>query len=995
MEKKKPSGPPKEIKQINSVTWELPISYKKGMKVPARIIASKELMQGMDAGVFEQVTNVATLPGIQRYAFCMPDGHWGYGFPIGGVAAFDPEKGGVISPGGIGFDINCLVSGSKILTDLGYTKAIEDFESDFVEVESFNSPYILKSLKCNQSVLSFDIAEKSFSSKELGYFMKKKHLNQICHIKTKLGYSVEVTADHPILTKRGMLEATKLSTGEEIAVVPFSGVPFEIVTDGVLIDDETLFTKQEVDELKKRNLFPLVLANDKLPLLTKLFGYLLGDGQIYISGQKGFVCAYGSEEDLKTIQQDIKKLGFSARIYGRERDHSIPTRYGLIEFSNKSYELHVSSKALAKLFFSLGYPQGTKTNTLFLVPEWIMQSPLWLKRLFLSGLFGAELSKPRTHTKTGFDCPIYSINKNTPYLDNAREFCIQIMKLLEEFKVTSDKLIERDDYHNRFGKTSRIRLQLSSNEDNLLKLWSSVGFSYNKKRELLSHLAILYIKEKKQLTQKRKEIALKIKEYRAKGLKLGEVQKLFESSEVNKRFITRHYYENKSHRITLNFLAFNEFVELKLKEYGEYGCFFDTVESITKKQYDGYVYDFNIPDTHNFIAEGIIVSNCGMRLITTNLTSEQVKPRIKQLVDELYKAVPAGVGCQGFVKISKEEFKNVMENGAQWCVKNGYAWPEDIKHIESNGKIPLADASKVSEKAIKRGFDQLGTLGSGNHYLEIQEVREGQIFDIKAARVMGIDKVGQIVIMVHCGSRGFGHQIGTDYLRKFLEVMPKYGIEIIDQELACAPFNSPEGQDYYKAMACAANMAFANRQVITNQIRKVFENVFGKTAKEMAMNLVYDVAHNIAKLEKYIIDGKEKTLLIHRKGSTRAFGPKRNNEIPEDYKEIGQPVILGGSMETGSYLLVGTDKSEEVFASTAHGAGRTMSRISAMKEFRGDELQKSMEKRGIYVHAVTMKGLAEEAGKAYKDINEVVNTLNEAGITKPVVALKPIGNVKG
>ena len=387
--------------------------------------------------------------------------------------------------------------------------------------------------------------------------------------------------------------------------------------------------------------------------------------------------------------------------------------------------------------------------------------------------------------------------------------------------------------------------------------------------------------------------------------------------------------------------------------------------------------------------------NCGMRLMTTNLSIEEVRPKIKELVDELYKAVPAGVGCQGFVKISKEEFKDVMKDGAQWCVDRGYAWPEDIEHIEDKGKIAWADPSKVSEKAVKRGFDQIGTLGSGNHYLEIQEVREGNIFDQEAAKAMGINKVGQIVIMVHCGSRGFGHQIGTDYLRTFLDVMPKYGIEIRDKELACAPFNSPEGQDYYKAMACAANMAFVNRQVITNQIRKVFAQVFGKTAKEMEMNLVYDVAHNIAKLEKYNIDGKEKTLLVHRKGSTRAFGPSRVDDLPKEYHPFGQPVILGGSMETGSYLLVGTDKADETFASTAHGSGRTMSRSAAKREVDGAQLQQSMEDKGIYVHAVTMKGLAEEAGKAYKDINVVVDTLNQAGITRPVVALKPIGNVKG
>ena len=387
--------------------------------------------------------------------------------------------------------------------------------------------------------------------------------------------------------------------------------------------------------------------------------------------------------------------------------------------------------------------------------------------------------------------------------------------------------------------------------------------------------------------------------------------------------------------------------------------------------------------------------NCGMRLMTTNLTIDEVKPKIKELVDALYLKVPAGVGCKGFVKVSKDEFKELVEEGAGWCLKKGFATQHDIEHIEDHGKIASADASKVSEKAVKRGFDQIGTLGSGNHYLEIQEVREGNIFDKEAAAAMGITKVGQIVVMVHCGSRGFGHQIGTDYLRTFLEVMPKYGIKIRDKELACAPFNSPEGQDYFAAMACAANMAFVNRQVITHRIREVFERVFEKSQEELGIKLVYDVAHNIAKLEKYNIDGVEKELLVHRKGSTRAFGPKRAKDLPEEYRKFGQPIILGGSMETGSYLLVGTDAADDTFASTAHGAGRVMSRMAAKRQFTGEKLLKDMESKGIYVHGVSMKGLAEEAGKAYKDVDVVVDALKEAGITRPVVALKPIGNVKG
>ena len=384
-----------------------------------------------------------------------------------------------------------------------------------------------------------------------------------------------------------------------------------------------------------------------------------------------------------------------------------------------------------------------------------------------------------------------------------------------------------------------------------------------------------------------------------------------------------------------------------------------------------------------------------MRLVVTNLTYKEVQPKLKELVDTMFKTVPAGVGSRGFVDANKSQFKEIMAYGSKWCVENSYGWQEDLERTEGYGRIDWAEPEKVSAKAIERGLNQIGTLGSGNHYLEIQVAKAENVYDENLAKKFGIFSPEQVVIMVHCGSRGMGHQVGTDYLKLFLDVMPKYGITILDEELACAPFNSPEGQDYYQAMACAANMAFANRQVITHRIREVFSAVFGKSARELEMNLVYDVAHNIAKLEKHLVDGKEKELLVHRKGATRAFGPKRGVSLPQEYAAVGQPVIIGGSMETGSYLLVGTDGADMTFASTAHGAGRTMSRTKAKNLVRGDQLQKDMEQRGIYVHGVTMAGLAEEAGQAYKDINVVVDSLAKAGITRPVVALKPMGNVKG
>lgn len=385
--------------------------------------------------------------------------------------------------------------------------------------------------------------------------------------------------------------------------------------------------------------------------------------------------------------------------------------------------------------------------------------------------------------------------------------------------------------------------------------------------------------------------------------------------------------------------------------------------------------------------------NCGVRVIRTNLTLDEVQPKIKELVNHLFERVPCGVGCKGFIKPSKEEFKELVTKGAAWAVEHGFGWKEDIERIEENGCIKSADASKITDRAIARGYEQIGTLGSGNHYLEIQYVKE--IFDKKTAEKFGITKENQICVMIHCGSRGFGHQVATDYLKIFADAMPRYGITIPDRELACAPFKTKEGQDYYAAMACAANLAFCNRQVIMHRVRECFSKVFGKSAEELEMHLVYDVAHNIAKLEEHIIDGKKTKLLVHRKGATRCFGPGRA-EIPELYRKVGQPVLIGGSMETGSYILVGTKKAEqETFGSTCHGAGRTMSRAKAKKIVRGDQLQKEMEQHGIYVKAVSMSGLAEEAGLAYKDISDVIETMHESGVSTKVVLLKPIGNVKG
>jgi tRNA-splicing ligase RtcB len=387
--------------------------------------------------------------------------------------------------------------------------------------------------------------------------------------------------------------------------------------------------------------------------------------------------------------------------------------------------------------------------------------------------------------------------------------------------------------------------------------------------------------------------------------------------------------------------------------------------------------------------------NCGMRLVRTDLCWPEVRPRLRELVDALAERVPAGTGRDGFVRLDEERFREVLREGARWAVGEGYGAPDDLARTEAGGCFASADPDCVSERAISRGRRQLGTLGSGNHYLEIQVLQPEGVFDEKLAHAFGLDRPEQVVVMFHCGSRGFGHQVATDYLHDFLRAMPsKFALPVIDRELACAPFDSQEGRDYYAAMCCAANMSFANRQVILHRIREVFADVFGRSPEALGIRQVYDVAHNTAKLEDHGSGRQRRRLLVHRKGATRAF-PPGHPELPPEYRETGQPVIIGGSMETGSYLLAGVASGASAFFSTAHGSGRTMSRTRARKLVRGRELQDRMAARGILVRTSSLRGLAEEAGFAYKDVHAVAAASEEAGLSRRVAHLVPVGNVKG
>jgi len=423
-------------------------------------------------------------------------------------------------------------------------------------------------------------------------------------------------------------------------------------------------------------------------------------------------------------------------------------------------------------------------------------------------------------------------------------------------------------------------------------------------------------------------------------------------------------------------------------------------------------FSFAMPDIHHgygfaiggvaaFDADEGIISpggvgydiNCGVRLIRSALDYDDIKAQVKPLIDAMFRNIPSGVGVGGKRKLSRAEVDQVLVRGAEWAVSEGYGWKSDLETTEENGAIKGGDASVVSENAKKRGAPQLGSLGAGNHFLEIQRVDE--IYDSVAAAAYGITHVGQVTIMIHTGSRGCGHQICTDYLDTMRRANHKYHIPLVDRELSCAPASSEEAQQYFTAMKCGANYAWANRQMITHWVRESFEQVLDEDAHRLGLSQVYDIAHNMAKLEEHEYEGRARRVYVHRKGATRAFGPG-HLAVPQQYRSVGQPVIIPGDMGSASFLLMGTAKAmRETFGSTCHGAGRKMSRTAANKMFRADQVRAKLQEQGIYLRAASRRGVSEEAPGVYKDIDDVVEIAHNSGIALKVARMRPMGVVKG
>ena len=980
-----------KLEKINDFTWQIPKTYNPDMHVPTVIYADESLLQKMTQDrTLIQGANVATLKGIYKYSIVLPDGHEGYGFPIGGVAAMDATDG-VISPGGVGYDINCLTGDSSILTADGFWIKIKDFE----KFEKNNT----------YELLCVDLKNHKIAKTNFFRFIKMLPKGKVYRITTEAGYKITATEDHPFLTPNGMVQLKELKEGDKVAVYPFEGVQYEEPPKKVIIDENLCkipFTseykrKAIIEELKKRNLLPLYMNDKKIAILAKIIGYITGDGTICFVKGKGYVWFYGRREDLKRIREDIKKLGYTAsKIYKRTRHHEISTKYGLKEFVSTEYYMKVSSSSFASLLVELGAPIGDKTKVKFEVPSWILESPKWIKRLYLGALFGAELTTPKSVYKYNFYCPVLGINKSKDNAKNGYKFLKQISILLKDFGIKVAKISIRKEGKRKTGEEIvRLRLIISSEPQNLINFFGKIGYIYNEKRNYLSNLACHYLRLKLNIIKKRIQIAKQVKVLKHKERPIEIYNKLV-SKYINMRFLERALYENykTQPRIAQEFISFKEFINNPSFVASDF--IWDKIIKKEEVRYFDYVYDFTVnhPD-HNFIANNFIVSNCGVRLLVTNLDEKDVRPKLQELMTTLFNNVPSGLGSRRKdFKVTHSTLDRIAIEGAKYIIDNyGLGWSEDIKHIEEEGAMDGADPSKVSPVAKDRGMAQIGTLGSGNHFLEVQRV--DKIFNREVAKAFGITHENQITVMIHTGSRGYGHQICSDYLKVMERAIHRYNIKIPDRELACAPASSPEAEQYFSAMACAVNYAFANRQAITHWVRQSFERVFNTSADKLGMKLVYDVAHNIAKLEEHRVNGERKKVYVHRKGATRAF-PPNHPQIPADYRSVGQPVIIPGSMGTASWLLVGTEKAMDLsFGSTAHGAGREMSRAGAKRQLTASYVEESLRRKGIVARAASKAVLVEEADESYKNVDKVVEVSHNVGIALKVARLVPIGVAKG
>lgn len=979
-----------EIEKVDEVRYTIGKDAKKGMTTGVTLYANEALFEKIKRDdTINQAVNATTLPGIAGNVLVMPDGHEGYGLPVGGVVAFDAENG-IVSPGACGYDINCLHPDARVYDANGAWHRIKDLRD------------------CSQELISFDKSTNNIIRTRHILFLEKRSCKHVLKIKTFSGREILATPDHPILTSNGMTRAADLIKGEKVVVFGFEGVeytaPFKRVLVSVEMIDEALARLGVTDRgnglaqvrkhLHSLGFYSLNSQDSRLSILIRLLGLVFGDGTIPRSKRgNNYTTFYGKREDLLRVQEDITLLGFKSTIQHRQRHHRITTAYGTREFDYEENALTVSSAGFSALMVAFGAPIGNKAVQPYRVPEWLMNAEEWQKRLFLAAYFGAECSKPMVHNGLNFSPPSFSINKLIGLEDNAVAFLLDVKSMLASFGVETapPRIVEGYRYKGKKGVSIGFRLSIMSNTGNLRRFFGNVGYAYNKKKERLASIATVFLSCLERVRNERNVVRLAAREMYQNGGSLGEIVHKLSTDNAGEGFIEHSIWEERGEARIHTFLRFDDFA--KESELGESGLVYDKIDGIEDLEYDGSVFDITMDNpNHNFFANGIVVSNCGVRLIKTNLEEKDVKPKMRQLLDLLFKNVPSGVGSELKSGLNANDLEAICTEGVPYVISKGFGLPGDTEFIEENGAVAGAGFEKVSKDARARGKHEVGTLGSGNHFLEIQKV--DKIFRKEVAKVYGLHE-GQIVVMIHTGSRGFGHQICSDYLRTLVEYRRRKGISIVDPELAYAFVEDKEAQDYLQAMRSAINFAFVNRQVITNSVRKSFEEVLGRSADAMGMDILYDVAHNIVKLEEHMVNGKRMKLLVHRKGATRAF-PKGHREVNAAYRSVGQPVLIPGSMSTASYVLCGAEGSmNETFGSSCHGAGRVMSRHQALNDIPAEKTLSTLEEKGVQIAVRSRKLISEEAEWAYKDVDDVVSVVEKAGLAGIISRNVPLGVVKG
>ncbi len=929
------------LERLRENVWEIPQSG--GMRVPARVLASERLLEeiGQDKSL-AQLRDTAHLPGIQKYALAMPDAHQGYGFPVGGVAGIDAEDG-CISPGAVGYDINCLPGDAEVRLSFGRRLPIGELRDRFED---------------ERAVVAGD--ELVASPVRLFADSGTKPVHEV---ETETGERIEATADHPFLTPDGMVELADLEPGDAVLVQPFRGLEHEPPAD-VTVLTEADVAEDDGQALSSKGLLPLSTADEAFNRLLRVLGFFTGCGAFGGEGETRFS---GDADTLEGVREDVHELGFD------------PSEIRAAGDGRARFE--TNSTAFRTLLEELGAPEdGSGVET----PRYVEALASWQKALYYAAYFGAEMDAP-AGGNAGLEPPAISRTHTAETVEAGRSFLADTAAFLAEVGVDTTRSAERDD--STAAGTVRLRLEIESDPENLRTFLSTVGYRYDREKRRAAVAAIQYLKATDGERGAGERADAGAPALADGGKQRPKAPDSGRSGEQERLGDRRRSEMSSEPNLSRGFGEFRASLSVRDTLTVE-----TTVASIAESG-EKPVYDIGVEhDAHNFLAEGFVVSNCGVRMVRTNLTDDDLRGREEELADRLFEAVPTGLGGGGAIDVSGGEMEAILEDGVEWAVENGYGVPADLAHCEDEGRRPEGDAGAVSKKARDRGLNQVGSLGSGNHFLEVQRVTD--IYRPEVAAEFGLS-AGQIVVLIHCGSRGLGHQVCTDYLREIERTHGDLLEELPSKELAAAPAGSQLADRYYRAMAAAINFAWVNRQLLTHQTRRVFADVFDRSWADMEMELLYDVAHNIAKRETHTVDGRDRELFVHRKGATRAF-PAGRPELPPAYRDVGQPVIIPGSMGAGSYVLRGGERSlAETFGSTAHGAGRLMSRTQAKDEYWGEDVRDALERDRIYVKAESGATIAEEAPGVYKDVDEVVRVSDALGIGDRVARTYPVCNIKG